>query len=627
MFNFSGNLLAGQHDTQKARSPPSKPIPITFPCLQPPVPSAASPPPLWKDPGTGVTAQFLRLKKPSDVTKDTLAALNITFQPVCDFDTLFSSLPDNAHSHLPPKTWLDPPTDGQTPQTASPAVAAPLLSNSRKAPDQRDFYARLRELYFSNNDAFSTLTRKGNGSQAPLRLAHFRKFWEGLDNLAYYWDTSLDIYTPPQNDIDNHDRSKEQASLAGSANSIDHVLVSGNEDSASVDGFESLVGNEPRKKAKTEATNDNSASNAFDMNGFGNASIATLASSNIPSRVLPARNAPPKLVWRTSTDDQASSADSALGSYSGYRIGNGAEMPDQYRIDCVRAFIEPIAWAFGVTLSPHRRPPVLLLGHIRFPVRMSSVAWRGPLDRAKARQGWMEGPIVGVQCRADVNFGKSGDLEAESILDTVRELGGLLLLAQERAREGKTEKRAGDGKWWTTKQRWGGGPGGEVGEATEDTSVVNKGSTVKPEEAVERNRDGSRARRKPTPAEVWKTLKAGNPLWDPKVVYEAIGKHKGSDYDDVFMVSSLNHHISIIKLQVHRCYLHYITEGKLPDNVPAGTDWCSPKFQRTRWFDLFSIEDRTEAMRGIWGLMSYMMRANTDAPGDSATPAGANTRS
>jgi len=36
--------------------------------------------------------------------------------------------------------------------------------------------------------------------------------------------------------------------------------------------------------------------------------------------------------------------------------------------------------------------------------------------------------------------------------------------------------------------------------------------------------------------------------------------------------------------------------------------WYAPKVQRTKWYDLFSPEDRTEAMRCIWGVMSYAMR-------------------
>ena len=74
------------------------------------------------------------------------------------------------------------------------------------------------------------------------------------------------------------------------------------------------------------------------------------------------------------------------------------------------------------------------------------------------------------------------------------------------------------------------------------------------------------------------------------------------------MVSSLNHHISVLRLRVHPLYLQYLTDGILPEVAPSEPDWCSPKLRRTRWFDLFNVDDRTEAMRGIWGIMSYMMR-------------------
>lgn len=75
------------------------------------------------------------------------------------------------------------------------------------------------------------------------------------------------------------------------------------------------------------------------------------------------------------------------------------------------------------------------------------------------------------------------------------------------------------------------------------------------------------------------------------------------------MISSLNHHISLLRLHVHPAYMRYITEGKLPDEAPADPSWCSPKLQRTRWYDLFSAEDRAEAMRAVWGTMAYLMRA------------------
>jgi hypothetical protein len=83
------------------------------------------------------------------------------------------------------------------------------------------------------------------------------------------------------------------------------------------------------------------------------------------------------------------------------------------------------------------------------------------------------------------------------------------------------------------------------------------------------------------------------------------------------MVSSLNHHISLLRLRIHPAYLEYITEGRLPEKTPSDVDWCSPKLQRTRWFDLFDIKDRTEAMRGLWGIMSYLMRADTGGEEDA----------
>jgi hypothetical protein len=76
-------------------------------------------------------------------------------------------------------------------------------------------------------------------------------------------------------------------------------------------------------------------------------------------------------------------------------------------------------------------------------------------------------------------------------------------------------------------------------------------------------------------------------------------------------VSSLNHHISILKLTVHKAYLKYLSSGALP---PATLDskWCSPMVQRSQWYDLFSTEERLEAMRGIWGVMGYLARGTPE---------------
>ncbi|RYF42287.1 MAG: hypothetical protein EOO38_19875 [Cytophagaceae bacterium] len=80
----------------------------------------------------------------------------------------------------------------------------------------------------------------------------------------------------------------------------------------------------------------------------------------------------------------------------------------------------------------------------------------------------------------------------------------------------------------------GGGPGGEVGDAqgASDAPVTDT-STAPQEKLVQRNPDGSKVRRRPTPAEVWQTLRPNHPQWDPKVVYQAIGRDSSQPWDDV----------------------------------------------------------------------------------------------
>jgi hypothetical protein len=79
-----------------------------------------------------------------------------------------------------------------------------------------------------------------------------------------------------------------------------------------------------------------------------------------------------------------------------------------------------------------------------------------------------------------------------------------------------------------------------------------------------------------------------------------------SDREQVFLISSLYHHVSVLKLRVHESYLDYLTDGILPSCVPADNSWSSPTVQRTRWFNLFAAEDRAEAARGIWGVMACL---------------------
>ena len=90
----------------------------------------------------------------------------------------------------------------------------------------------------------------------------------------------------------------------------------------------------------------------------------------------------------------------------------------------------------------------------------------------------------------------------------------------------------------------------------------------------------------------------------------------------MFLISSIFHHISILKLEVHPLYIEFMLTGEKPspDSLPDNS-WCRPKMSRSRWYSLLSAEDRVEAYRGIWGVFAYLMRAEGTTPRAKSTDA------
>ena len=72
-----------------------------------------------------------------------------------------------------------------------------------------------------------------------------------------------------------------------------------------------------------------------------------------------------------------------------------------------------------------------------------------------------------------------------------------------------------------------------------------------------------------------------------------------------YLISSINHHISIVHARIHTKFIDYVS-----DNGPQAVDpdaskqpWYGLRTQRSQWFDLFNADDRIQAMRGIWAIM------------------------
>lgn len=510
---------------------------------------------------------YTRLRKADDVSIEHFAGLNVALDmATCDLEELLPAA-STSPSYFPPRSLL---AAGEAPESADANSANRRLANDRPVPTDRDFYVRLKEIQHRNHDAYCVFTRTPKAGQLPPRLAFFRRFWDGMDNMAYYWDTSLDKYVPPKSD--GEEKDAEPGSHSPEDAKANHKLSeTGHNNVAPTD-------TEPRKKARiaidrraetstsappTAAAAATDADADADANAKASQSTTPISSSSdiapclnpptTPSSSSPKPPPPSSSPSSTATPPipPARSTQGPRGTYTGYRISTGTLMPPPYRVQTISAFLEPLAWSFGLTLCAPRRPVHLSLQTLRVPVAVSTAVWEAPNDRIKARQGWLIGPVLGVCVREETGFGV-GDVEAElkgggqkGTVDLLREIGALLGLAQERAREGKEERRPGAGKWWVEKPRWGGGAGGELGEGRgeEEVGAAGEGDTgdVEEKEGKEGERErrarkmmGFREKKKKVNAiDAWKALRPGSGFWDPRVEYKAVGKSKEGQWDEV----------------------------------------------------------------------------------------------
>ncbi|KAI1953566.1 hypothetical protein LOZ62_000926 [Ophidiomyces ophidiicola] len=292
-----------------------------------------------------------------------------------------------------------------------------LMSNGSPFPDKEKYEMLRRELLYDNDDAFRALSRIDPlPGHEKIRLTHARKFWCGLEHVAQYWDSSLDQYT--EYDDDELPIPTRMAT--------DCEMNDADERPAprAVDGMD------------------------IDSEGGGHEASQTAKRKGAGSRVM----------------------------YKGRRIGAGKDMPDSIREEMMRGFVEMVAWQFGCQTTIPTLPPRLFVKGLLFPVRQSVVVGRVPRDREAARMRRLEGPVLLVQCRGDTQFrrGDGGGRYGE-MCDVLRETAAMLLLAQERGREGAVEAKPGAGKWWTTEPRWGGAVDHGMAEEPEQQEAVSGG--------------------------------------------------------------------------------------------------------------------------------------------------------
>ncbi|KAL6811713.1 hypothetical protein V8C40DRAFT_257962 [Trichoderma camerunense] len=304
------------------------------------------------------------------------------------------------------------------------------------------------------------------------------------------------------------------------------------------------------------------------------------------------------------------------------RTSDGGSMPPEYRQNLISAFVKLVAYDFGCNVSMSRLEPRL---HLSSPDDHPSprksyspsnchFLFQSPTTREAARAGLVYGPLGAVSTRPSVNF-TTPDIETAQSTDLAREVLAALITAQHRAREGKVETRFGENQWWTSKPRWGGGTGGPIGrEIDADSPLGDKDAAPTDSEKAARPA-AKRARKTMSIYDAYRMVRPPAFTWDKKARYEAVGRQKGVDYDDVFVISSILHHISILRVRVPDRLLEVL--GGSPETDVTRRSWGRVQGWRSQWFDLFDTEQRLAAMRMLWAVMAYQMRKEPEEEEDA----------
>ncbi|PYH40132.1 uncharacterized protein BP01DRAFT_370155 [Aspergillus saccharolyticus JOP 1030-1] len=536
MFGWSGSLgcdagLPVYAEPEKERCPPSAPTQLDFPVYHlPELAHNGAETPLAR-----LNEVLASIRRPQDINPQKFEALNLRLESDVPAARIVRQ---SGLKTAPPLPWEN------TSARSSPVDedGTPILMDNENPYPSRDRFELLQsEMLLDNDDAFREVARlPPREGRDRVRVTHTRKFWTGLERMAQYWDTSLDDYferpaSPPPTQDDE--------------------LMQTDEETRVPENF-------PIPEIRMDVDDD--------MN------LDDVSQEQAPADSQPApRDEEPKIVTR----------------YKGRRVGAGSEMPEDARDETIRALTEMAAWPFGCQVALPIAPPKLATKTVLFPVRQTFVAARSPKDRQLARSGVMEGPVFAAQCRPETSFRGPEDTPGESIgdvCDLLREVGAMLLTAQERARQGATEVRPGEGQWWTTVPRWGGAPNHADGLHGEDDASSSESGNARKRHQIEHPFLAMRRPslvRKLSNNSKWKIVEPGPSLWDRRMRYIQIGKPIESPFDDIYMLSSINHHLAILHLRVHRRYLEMITHGcsDYPPVSDGDQPWQVLQLRRTKW--------------------------------------------
>lgn len=562
LFTVAGKALGEAAQRQSAHHTPS-----VFPsCAPQDVPNAAIGRPL---------SELLRpLHRPADITVDILSALNIHVIPEAALQDLIPSGSADQESYVPPHDlWMS--MDAET-LLATDDSTKRKLSNGNLSPGVQTYVDRQKELHIPNEAAFRTVRReKPPPGEQAARLGNAYEFYKNLEMMSLYWaDTSV---AQPEEEED--------------AVPTDLVTL-------------------PSRPSSSVLDDEPSAVDIMDVDA------EMLATASSQGTTL-AEGTGKTSNTQAATIDKASQIPAS--KFAAASPAHPGAMPAEYRTATVTSLLKLVTYDFGCNVFAARSEPRLALPNSYFPSAALFV-YRTPTTRAEARGGIMEGPCLAISSRRETTFvrtpaqdnanGKSGRQGNEDVLDLAREVVAAFITAQWRAREGRCEERKSEGQWWCTRPRWGGGTGGPIGKEADRIAATlpsRTGDALTDLDVVSLDLPSpsaaKRSRRTETHYDAYRMVRPPSSTWDRKTRYAAIGKMPGVDWDDVFVVSALNHHVSMLRIRVPGSLLREFESAEVPVNGREQVQvW------RSRWLDLFIADERAEAVRCIWGIMAWIMR-------------------
>ena len=383
----------------------------------------------------------------------------------------------------------------------------------------------MKELLFDNEDAYRAINRQEpKPGQPAVRPAHLRRFYVALQIVGDFWDTSLDDPAHAPHSVMNADSSPN-------SKVVSNKLAPASSQSINIDGEQLITGKynnpkvalshlsgpeEPRSKAASETFSVPSSRPTV------TSSISPATPSNLPA-----------------------SSGVVQDEYTGRRTSTGTVMPAQYRHNLLKEFLEPVLWAFGCRYEMPRAQPNLYVRSLKIPIDLSGVVYCTPKERPSSLVGSLEGPLLGIQARHGTVF-REEDGQSD-LVDLLREVGAMLLIAQERSREGVEEVIRNLNKWFVTKPRWGGGTGEARGEplglACEEEVISQQkqydGMSKQSEEPPTKKRSKEKrirvemSRVAAKKENLRKSTMPPGSRWDSRIKYMRIGKDPESEFDNV----------------------------------------------------------------------------------------------